>query len=343
VSQEPPRSNGPERSNGSKRATVMDVAARAGVSRQTVTRAMNDMPGINTATKQRVLAAAKELRYRPSRFGRGLVLGHQLTLGLVLDDLTNPYYPELAASVITTAAARGWTVVVADSAHSPNGVASALTSLVDQVDAVVGYIRVPPGDFDAVFGDLPVVALEGRPAAGHRGVIELDFGPGMRAAVAYLRGRGRRRIAMVDIGVPGTCSDRERSFRAAMVELGLEPTVFFADQSVDGGMDAARAVLAAAPDVDAIIAFNDIMAFGVMKELARSGVDVPGQCSVLGIDGLAIGRISTPELSSLALDLTEVGRLGVELVVQMHSGALPPGGSAVHRKVSHSLLLRQSA
>jgi len=334
---------GPSRAGVTKRATVLDVAARAGVSRQTVTRAMNDMPGISAATKQRVVAAAKELKYRPSRFGRGLVLGHQPTLGLVLDDLTNPYYPELAASVITTAADRGWSVVVADSAHSPNGVAAALKSLVDQVDAVVGYLRVPAGDFDAVFGDLPVVALESRPEPGQRGVIELDFGPGMRAAVAYLRGRGRQRIAMVDIGGPGLVSERDRHYRAAMTELGLEPMVYFAEQSVDGGMDATRAMLAESPGVDAVIAFNDIVAFGIMKELARSGIDVPGRCSVLGIDGLAIGRISTPELSSLALDLGEVGRLGVEMVIRMHAGSLPPSGPAVQRTVSHSLLLRESA
>lgn len=334
---------GSSRAPSTKRATVLDVAARAGVSRQTVTRAMNDMPGINPATKKRVIAAAKELKYRPSRAGRALVLGHQPTLGFVLDDLTNPYYPELAASVISTAAARGWSVVVADSAHSPNGVAPALKSLADQVDAIVGYLRIPPGDFDTVFGDLPVVALESRPAPGHRGVVELDFSPGMRAAVAYLHGRGRRRIALVDLGEPDPLSERQRHYHAAMAELGLEPTVYFGDQSVDGGMRAAQAMLAEAPDVDAVIAFNDIVAFGIMKGLTRSGVDVPRQCSVLGIDGLAIGRVSTPELSSLALDLAEVGRLGVELAIRMHSGALPSSGPAVHRKVSHSLLLRESA
>ncbi|MFC8597124.1 MULTISPECIES: LacI family DNA-binding transcriptional regulator [unclassified Isoptericola] len=335
--------DGSTRTGGAKRPTVLDVAARAGVSRQTVTRAMNDMPGISVATKKRVMTAAKELRYRPSRFGRGLVLGHQLTLGLVIDDLTNPYYPELAASVIATAATRGWSVVIADTAHSPNGVPASLKSLAGQVDAVVGYLRVAPADYDGIFGDLPVVTLETSPVPGHRGVVELDFGPGMRAGVAYLHGRGHRRIALVDIVGPGSISERQRHYRAAMTELGLEPTVYFAEQSVDGGIRAAQAMLVEDPHVDAIIGFNDIVAFGVMKELARAGVHVPRQCAVLGIDGLPIGRISTPELSSLALDLGEVGRLGVELAVQMHSGALPSSGPAVHRSVSHSLLLRESA
>ena len=88
-------------------ATINDVAAAAGVSRQTVTRAMNAMPGIMPATKDRVLAAAQRLRYRPSRFGRGLVKAEHRTLGLVLDDLTNPFYPELASAVIGAAGRAG--------------------------------------------------------------------------------------------------------------------------------------------------------------------------------------------------------------------------------------------
>ncbi|MET4783467.1 LacI family DNA-binding transcriptional regulator [Glaciihabitans sp. UYNi722] len=326
-----------------RRATVLDVAAAAGVSRQTVTRAMNDMSGISASTKVRVLAAAKELKYRPSRFGRGLVLGHQPTLGFVLDDLTNPYYPALAASVVSTAADRGWNVLISDIAHSPQGVSDLLVGLAQQVDAVIGYIRVPGSDFDQVFGNLPVVALETKPEAGHRGVIELDFGPGLREAVQYLHGSGRQRIAMVDAGPPEVPSIRGEQYLAAMAELGLDPLMVYGEQTVDGGQEGGAALVDAAPDIDGIIAFNDHMAFGVMKALRHRGIAVPAQCAVIGIDGLELGRISTPELSSLALDLTEVGRLGVDLVTRMHAGELPASGPEVQRTVHHTLLHRESS
>ena len=87
-----------------RRATIIDVAARAGVSRQTVSRAMNDLPGISAATRDRVLAAAKELNYRPSRFGRGLVEQGPPTLGLVVGSLSNSYYAELGAAVVRACA-----------------------------------------------------------------------------------------------------------------------------------------------------------------------------------------------------------------------------------------------
>jgi DNA-binding LacI/PurR family transcriptional regulator len=326
-----------------KRATVIDVAELAGVSRQTVTRAMNDMTGISVETKARVLQAAKDLRYRPSRFGRGLVVGHQLTLGLVVEDLTNPYFPELAAGVVDSATAAGWNVLVADGAHRPNDPEAFLRGLTEQVDALIGYLRLPSSRFDDVFGDLPVVALEGSQEEGQRGIVELDFGPGLDAAVAHLVSQGRRRIVMVDAGDPDDASARSRDYVAAMVARGLEPRVFSERDAPGSAETVVQEVLRAVPDVDAIIAFNDMHAFGLMRAVQHAGVSVPDQCAILGIDGLSMGVVSTPELSSLDLDIASLGRTAVDLILGMHAGDLPPSGPEVHRVVTHSLLLRQSA
>ncbi|HYI60142.1 MAG TPA: LacI family DNA-binding transcriptional regulator, partial [Microlunatus sp.] len=124
-------------------ATINDVAAAAGVSRQTVTRAMNAMPGISPETRDRVLVAARELSYRPSRFGRGLVKADHRMLGLVLDDLTNPFYPQLASAVTGAAAAAGWNVVLTDMTHAADR-ETLLADLAHQVDAVIGYVRLDP-------------------------------------------------------------------------------------------------------------------------------------------------------------------------------------------------------
>src|SRR5699024_1704759 len=96
------------------RVTITDVAAAAGVSRQTVTRAMNDMAEIAPATRTRVLQVARELRYRPSRVGREMVRGQRRTIGLMVHSLVNPYFPELASATVGAAARRGWNVVLAD-------------------------------------------------------------------------------------------------------------------------------------------------------------------------------------------------------------------------------------
>ncbi|HEY8912841.1 LacI family DNA-binding transcriptional regulator [Lacisediminihabitans sp.] len=332
----------PERSRA-KPATILDVASEAGVSRQTVTRAMNNMSGINPATKQRVLAVARALKYRPSRFARGLVVAHPLTMGLLLDDMTNPFYSELAASVVSSAAELGWNVIFADTAHGLAGPRPILDSLAMQVDAAIGYVHVGSDELDEVFGDMPVVVLEKSPEPGDRSVITFDFEPGLLAGIAHLDDAGRRHIAMLDAGSVDEPSERGRQFERIMLERGLEPIRLPGGPTIADGVDAMRRLLDTRPEVDAVIAFNDLVAMGAMKELHRVGVDIPGRCAVLGIDGLSIGEIVTPELSSLALDLRAVGRLAVELAVGMYTGELPMTGPEVQRTVSHTLLLRATA
>jgi DNA-binding LacI/PurR family transcriptional regulator len=331
----------PERSRV-KPATILDVASYAGVSRQTVTRAMNNMTGINPVTKQRVLAAAKALKYRPSRFARGLVVAPTLTVGVLLDDMRNPFYSELAASVVSSAAESGWNVIFADTAHGIAGPQPILAALAMQVDAVIGYVRVDPEELDELFGGIPVVVLEKSPEAGDRAVITIDFAPGLEAGIAHLRDTGRLHIAMLDDTLLDVPSERGQIFETLMSNLGLEPIRVPGGPTIADGVDSMRRLLETRPEVDAVIAFNDLVAMGAIKELHRAGIDIPGRMAVLGIDGLSIGEIVTPELSSLALDLRALGKLAVGLVVGMHSGELPLSGPAVHRTVTHSLLLRAS-
>lgn len=332
----------PERSR-MKPATILDVAGEAGVSRQTVTRAMNNMSGINPVTKQRVLAVAKSLKYRPSRFARGMVVAHPPTMGVLLDDMTNPFYSELAAIVVSSAAECGWNVIFADSAHGVAGPRLILNSLAMQVDAVIGYMRVDAEEMDDIFGGIPVVVLDKSPESGDRSVITIDFEPGLRAGIAHLSDTGRRQIAMLDDALVDKPSERGQIFEKIMNEQGLEPIRISGGPTIVDGVTSMRRVLETRSEVDAVIAFNDLVAMGAMKELHRAGIAIPGEMAVLGIDGLSIGEIVTPELSSLALDLRAVGQLAVRLAVGMYSGELPMSGHEVHRTMTHTLVLRGTA
>lgn len=138
----------------------MDVAAAAGVSRQTVTRAMNDMPGISPATRERVQQLAAELGYTPSRFAKGLVQGARVSLGLAIPDLNNPYFPAFASSVAEVATQRGWNVVVDDFGHGSGSGLDAVTRLAPQVDALVGYLGACSSDAQAMMGRRPVAVLD---------------------------------------------------------------------------------------------------------------------------------------------------------------------------------------
>nr|WP_245741396.1 LacI family DNA-binding transcriptional regulator [Herbiconiux ginsengi] len=301
------------------------------------------MPGINAATKQRVLEAARELHYRPSRFGRGLVTKVAPTLGLIVVDLTNSFWAELASRVLDAATRRGWTVLIAESAHG--GVAAA-SSLVGQVDAVFGHVELDDSHIEEVFGSMPLVLFDRSPESQSRATIILDFGSAIQAAIEHLLVRGRQHIAMLDWSLSSRRSWRAEQFAAEMTSRGRDPRVLLTHTDADPDLDAARGAAEEAlhlwPDTDAIVCFNDVVAIGVIKQLTESGVDVPDQIAVVGMDGLALGLVVTPELTTLQLDFQAVADLAVDLVIQIAEGQAPVRGPEVHRSVTPELTVRRS-
>lgn len=318
-------------------ATIVDVAEAAGVSRQTVTRAMNDMPGISASTKERVLAAAQALAYRPSRYGRGLVGHRQPTIGLVVDDLTNPYYPQLASAVVASATARGWNVVLAQTAGAADEQAL-ITDLAVQTDAMIGYLRLLQGASAGPPG-VPFVRIDAAEQAGS-GTVELDVAPAMADLADHLLARGARHPAMLDGGLPGTLSARASRFREAMEARGVDVArLACGSTSFAAGTTGTEALLAAHPEVDAIVAFNDMMACGALTALHRAGIDVPRQVRLAGCDGLDLGAFVYPALTTLAVDMVQVADAAVGMAVRMTEA---PGTRAGHARVAHRLTVRDS-
>ena len=357
------------------RATIIDVARVAGVSRQTVTRALNGMRDVSDATRQRVVEVAASLNYRPNRAAQHLVSGRTTTLGLVVDDLRNPYYPELAAALVQQAAERGWTVLVAEVGGAanasgdrpaaadrgpdlPDAERAQLAELARQVDAVVGRNGADHGALQGAFATIPFVSLgdhrSDEPEAGSNpsgaeptlqvAGVDIDFEDGIRQALAHFVATGRRSIAMIDASAEP--SGRRLAYRAFLEEHGLpwsEASETWAEDTHQGGVSAALRCRAAMPDVDAVLVFNDVMAVGVLKGLARAGVGVPEDVAVIGIDGLDLGRFVTPELTSVAVDKGDIARHSLELLDGMMSGTLPLSGPSVRRSVGVSLVIRESA
>src|SRR5689334_16636504 len=161
-----------------KPVTLRDVARVAGVSHQTVSRAVNGKGEIDPETRRRVLDVAQRLRYRPSRFARGLVRAGTTTIGLVVDDILNPFFPELIAGVISAAEQRSWTVLISTTQNNPGREPELLRSLSGQVDALIGYLfQQDPAIAEAVEG-LPLVIM-GRPAQDPAFAnVDVDVRPG---------------------------------------------------------------------------------------------------------------------------------------------------------------------
>ena len=320
-----------------KRVTIRDVAKSAGVSYQTVSRALNDKGEIDSGTKQRVLDAASSLGFRPSRFARGLVRQDTTSIGLVIPDLLNPFFTEVASAALAAARLRGWHVVVYDTAGDPEQELGTLQVIGSQVDAVVGYITAPAAVVEQHTRGLPVVYIEREQPGARFGAIRVEGETGVHAAVAHLVAGGRRHIAMVDHERPEP-SRRQGWFRAAMSAHGLTGRVVRARQSFDGGREALDALLTDGAPLDGLLTYNDVIAIGALRGARALGRSVPADLAVIGFDGLAIGELVEPPLSSIRIDTRLLGTMAVEQVAQLLEGGQPEAATVVGE-----LLLRGSA
>jgi LacI family transcriptional regulator len=321
-----------------RRTTLKDVARAAGVSHQTVSRAINDKGEIDPQTRQRVLDAARELRYRPSRFARGLVRPDVTTVGLIIPDVANPFYPEFIAGVIEAAGNRGWQVVVGSTQSDRDGELVLLRSLGRQVDALIGFLTHTDAELAPYLEGLPLVVMDRHQSTGH-GAVDVDVKPGLRQGLDHLMAGGHRRIGMIDC-FNGCGEYRRDSFRAVTEDLGLtlDPSwIVLAEESMAGGEAAFEKLRTRHPDVTAVIGYNDLVAIGAFRAARRMGLAVPGDCALLGFDGLSIGELLDPPLSTVYIDKRRMGQLAIDQVDGLLSGT--PTAPAV---LSTELLRRGS-
>ncbi|MFJ9029515.1 LacI family DNA-binding transcriptional regulator [Streptomyces sp. NPDC102274] len=309
-----------------RKVTINDVARSVGVSRQTVSRALNDKDEIDGSTKQRVLDAARELGYRPSRFARGLVRQDTTTIGLVIPDLLNPFFTEVAAAALEAARGRGWHVVVYDTADRAEEELGTLQVIASQVDAVVGYFSCSEDELELFTRGVPVVLIGREHHSARFSSIRIDGEEGVHTAIAHLVAAGHKRIGMLDHDGRAEPSIRREWFTKAAAAYGIDAgRVVGADQSADGGGAALKTLLTAHPDVTAVLTFNDIIAIGVLREARRLGRSVPQDLAVIGFDGLQLGALVEPPLSSVALDTRKLGALAIDQVARLLTGVDPLG------------------
>ncbi|MBN9734101.1 MULTISPECIES: LacI family DNA-binding transcriptional regulator [unclassified Pseudonocardia] len=300
-----------------RRPTIKDVARAAGVSLQTVSRAINGKAEIDPSTRQRVLDIVQQMGYRRSRHARGLAAPGVDTLGLIVPDLINPFFPSLIQGVIDAASAQGWRVVVSTSDGDPEGEQRLIRSMSEQVDSLVGYFDHSRAPTPPLPPDLRLVLLDPEKAVPGAGSVRIDVPGGVDAAVAHLAERGYRRPGMIDCTT--TCDRflRGRSFLASAAARGLDmgrDRIELAEQSIAGGETAIHALLERHPEVDAVFAFNDLVAVGALRGLAARGLRVPQDCAVIGFDGSVLGGLVTPTLTSVHVDTHRLGLLAVDEV-----------------------------
>ena len=310
-----------------KRATLRDVAKAAGVSHQTVSRAINGKGEIDPETQRRVLDVARDLRYRPSRFARGLVRPDVVSIGVIVPDVVNPFFPEFIDGVIQAAGSRDWQVVVASTENDRARELTLIRSLAGQVDAIVGYLTHPDEDLDSLVGGVPMVVVDRGLDSSSYGVVRVDTQTGIRAALRHLVDRGHRKIGMIDCVSVCAPFVRRRTFAELAAEHALpvdDSWVVVGEQSVLGGKAAFLELRAAHPDATAVLAFNDLVAIGAQQAARSTGVRIPEDCALVGYDGLSIGELVEPPLTTVHLDKRRLGELAVHQVDRLLAGEIPP-------------------
>jgi LacI family transcriptional regulator len=336
---------------GRKRVTIEDVARAAGVSRQTVSRAINDQSEISPQTRARVLRIVEELGYRPSGIARGLATRRTRTLGLVIPDVANPFFSDVARGAEHVAYAEGYNVFLCNTEEDPQRELAVLRSLEGQrVDGVVlCSSRLDDRELRSVVVHHSVAVLVNRRLESEGeldriGVVLLDDVAGGRMAAQHLLDGGHRAVGFV-AGPPASRSGRWRAegYRAALADTGLSGSpawMVHCPADVDGGHQAAGDLLARQPELTALFCYNDLVAVGALQACADLGRRVPDDVAVVGFDDITLAALVTPPLTTCRVPRYELGAQAMRLLLAQIDGCSDSCDEVVLRP---ELVIRASA
>ena len=304
--------------------TIGDVARRAGVSRATVSRVLNEYPHVRPQVRTDVQRAIRALRYRPDQVARSLARRETKTLGLVVADITNPFYAETARAIVETARGYGYNVILCNTDN--------LHRLQEEYVEVLRQRRVDGIIFGSVFLDDPVVEAlveAGYPCvmynrrlrSGRGNYIVLDNASASHDLTRHLLDLGHRHIGFITgLRDLSTASERLRGYRAALRAAGLpadprlmRPGAFKAEMA----QRAAQELLKLPRRPTAIMAGNDLMALGGMQAAGDLGLRVPEDLAVVGFDDIEIAAHRQIQLTTMAQQKAEMGRMAVVWMLEI--------------------------
>jgi LacI family transcriptional regulator len=299
--------------------TIYDIAALAGVSASTVSRALNKPGRINAATAERIHKAADDLGYRLNPMARSLQTGLTGNLALIVSDLTNPVYFDLVRGAERVTAEARSVLLFADSQEDHDVEAEVADRLLRVADGLILVgSRLLDDEIAALSAVKPVVMLN-RVVEGLPAVTVETSAPG-RAIVDHLHALGHRRVAYV-AGPSASWMNARRSeaLLAAAAERGISvASIAASGPTVEGGRGAVPDLLRT--DATAVVAYNDLLAFGLIDGLRGSGVSVPDQVSVVGFDDIFGADLLTPPLTTVRSPLARIGETAVRLMLRLVAG-----------------------
>lgn len=325
--------------------TIRDVAAHAGVSVATVSRALNGSGPVGAATRARIEAAAESLKYRPNSAARSLITRRTRMLGVLLPDLFGEFFSELIRGIDQAAQAAGYHLLLSSSHDDASDLEAALAGMHGRVDGLVAM--APKVGMEVLHellpGNVPIVLLNTAYEGDAYGTLRIDSYGGARAVVRHLAEHGHRRIGIINGPVENfDAQERLRGYRAALREAQLSPVTELeavGDFTGLAGFTAANALLALKDRPTAIFAANDAMAIGALSALQAAGVAVPEAMALAGFDDVSSTHYTNPPLTSVHVPIHE---LGARAVGRLVAAVGVTGGGAQQERLPATLMLRRS-
>lgn len=322
--------------------SIDEVAAAAGVHRSTVSRAFSRPEAVKAETRDHVLEVAASMGYRMSPLAQALRTKVSPLVPLVVPDITNPYFAELAKAMTTAAGERGYQLVLCVTENDADATApylDAMQAMYAPFAVIAPYAQISPAEFESRGFGKRLVVIDRVESGDQISTVTVDSTAGIALALDHLFELGHTSIAYVS-GIAGThtAADRRQAYQKLAEERGMTPIELDSSEiGVGAGERAADELMGLRERPTAVIAGNDLVAFGLISSLGARGMSVPGDVSVVGFDGLALGARSNPPLTSVQQPIAEVGRTAIRLAEQAANG-----GQVEHVVLQPQLLVRSS-
>lgn len=300
------------------RPDIHAVARLARVSIATVSRTINNVPTVDSKLAHRVLKAVDELGYSPNTQARALVSGRSRLLGLIVSEITNPFFPELIQGFEDVAVENNYEILIGSTNYDPQRMEQCIQRMlerkVDGVAVMTFGIEAPLLDRLSK-RNIPLVFVDVSPQGPLFSTIEVDYLHGMREAVQHLAVLGHRRIGFISGPLRlHSAQARQSAFLRSLAEIGLKPDPRWmreGDHTLEGGIAATRDILNGGHLPSAIMTSNDMTAIGVLHALYETGARAPDDFSVIGFDDVNIAHFTLPPLTTVQMSRRELARCAV--------------------------------
>jgi DNA-binding LacI/PurR family transcriptional regulator len=324
---------------------IRTVAERANVSIATVSRTINNNPSVNAKMAKRVWEAIRELDYFPNTQARALVSGRSGIFGLIVSEITNPFFPELIQGFEDVAVANGYEILVSSTNYDPKRMALCIRRMLERkvegVAVMTFGIEEPLLD-QLAERNIPMVFVDMGPQHPGISLLKVDYHHGIRQGVQHLAALGHRNISFIS-GPKRLHSAQSRldAFSQSLRECGITPDpawLLEGDHTLEGGIRVMEKILAGKKLPTAVMCSNDMTAIGVLHKLYRAGLRAPDDLSLIGFDDIHMARVTIPPLTSIQMSRLDLARAAVTALRAHVEGTAPQR----EYKIDTHLVVRES-